>query len=146
VIEEVNGTGVVTAAQLRDAVHKVDAGEEVALQVFRAGDLQELRATLATEADGDKKDDGNGEGRNRLGVTVGLGVVVAEVLPDTPAAAVGLARGDVINDLNGTALRTGEELRDLVQHVPAGEEIVLRVTRAGEVREVRTRLAAESAR
>jgi hypothetical protein len=135
VIEEVNGTGVVTADQLRDAVQKVDAGEEVALQVFRAGELHEVRATLAAE-EGDETD----ENRNRLGVTVGLGVVVAEVLPDTPAAGAGLARGDVIDDLNGTAVRTGEHLRDLVQHMPTGEEVVLRVTRAGEVREVRARL------
>jgi S1-C subfamily serine protease len=73
-------------------------------------------------------------------VTAGLGVVVAEVLPDTPAAAAGLARGDVIDDLNGKPVQTGEQLRDLVQHLPAGDEVVLRVTRVGEVREVRTRL------
>jgi hypothetical protein len=143
VIEEVNGTGVVTAAQLRDAVRKADDGEEVALQVFRAGELHELRAKLAAEAEGDKKADA--EGRNRLGVTAGLGVVVAEVLPDTPAAAAGLARGDVIDDLNGKPVQTGEQLRDLVQHLPAGDEVVLRVTRVGEVREVRTRLDGSAA-
>jgi len=140
VIEEVNGTGVVTADQLRDAVQKVDAGEEVALQVFRAGELHEVRAKLAAE-----KGDDTDENRNRLGVMVGLGVVVAEVLPDSPAAAASLTRGDVIDDLNGTAVRAGEHLRDLVQHMPAGEEVVLRVTRAGEVREVRARLGNGSA-
>jgi serine protease Do len=134
VIEEVNGTGVVSAEQLRDAVQTVDDGEEVALQVFRAGELHDLRAKLAAAEEKDSK------GGNRLGVTVGPGVVVAEVLPDTPSATAGLARGDVIDDLNGKPVRTGEQLRDLVQQFPAGEEVVLRVTRAAEVREVRTRL------
>jgi hypothetical protein len=137
VIEEVNGAGVVSATQLRDAVRKVDDGEWVTLRVFRTGATREVRAQLAAGNEADDRRDGE---RNRLGVTVGPGVVVAEVSPDTPAVAAGLATGDVIDDLNGQPVRSGEELRHLVHHLPAGEEAVLRVTRAGEVREVRARL------
>jgi S1-C subfamily serine protease len=67
---------------------------------------------------------------------------VAEVLPDTPAAAAGLATGDVVDALNGQPVQGAHELRDLVHHLADGEEIVLRVTRAGEVREVRAKLGA----
>jgi uncharacterized protein YukE len=137
VIEEVNGDGVVSAAQLRHAVRKVGDGEWVTLRVFRAGATHEVRAQLPAADEADDQRDGD---RNRLGVTVGPGVVVAEVAPDTPAAAAGLATGDVIEDLNGEPVRNGEELRHLVHHLPAGQEAVLRVTRAGEVREVRARL------
>jgi cell division septum initiation protein DivIVA len=136
VIEEVNETGIVNAAHLRDAVLKTKDNEDVTLRVFRAGQTHEIKARLADA------DDANGDGsehRNRLGVTVGPGVVVAEVLPDTPAAAAGLATGDVIDDLNGREISNGEELRDLVHGLPAGEDAVLRVTRAGEVREVRVK-------
>jgi uncharacterized protein YukE len=136
VIEEVNGDGVVSAAQLRHAVRKVGDGEWVTLRVFRAGATHEVRAQLPAAGGADQRD---GD-RDRLGVTVGPGVVVAEVAADTPAAAAGLATGDVIEDLNGEPVRSGEELRRLVHHLPAGQEAVLRVTRAGEVREVRARL------
>src|SRR4051812_23228325 len=137
VIEEVNGDGVVSAAQLRHAVRKVEDGGWVTLRVFRAGATHEVRAQLPAADEADDQRDGD---RNRLGVTVGPGVVVAEVAADTPAAAAGLATGDVIEDLNGEPVRSGEELRRLVHHLPAGQEAVLRVTRAGEVREVRARL------
>jgi S1-C subfamily serine protease len=105
------------------------------LRVFRAGETHELRAQFAAGEDADNGSDG----KNRLGVTVGPGVVVAEVLPDTPAAAAGLAPGDVIDDLNGTPVQSGEELRDAV-HRLKDDAVVLRVTRAGEVREVRAKL------
>ena len=140
VIEEVNGKGVVTAAQLRDAVQNAPADEDVTLTVFRAGELTEIKVRLAKGEEGDAANDDNGEGRNRLGVTVGPGVVVADVIPDTPAATAGLARGDVIDDLNGTSVRSGEQLREVIRDLPNDTEAVLRVTRAGEVREVRTRV------
>lgn len=135
VIEEVNGTGVVSATQLGSAVRKTADGEWVTLRVFRAGNTHELRAQVPAGEDADNGSDG----KNRLGVTVGPGVVVAEVLPNTPAAAAGLVTGDVIDDLNGTAVQSGEELRDVVHRLKE-DDVVLRVTRAGEVREVRTRL------
>jgi len=44
--------------------------------------------------------------------------------------------------LNGQPVRSAHELRDQVRHLYDGEEVVLRVTRAGEVREVRAKLDA----
>jgi len=138
VIEEVNGAGVVSPVQLRDAVRKVAANDSVILRVYRAGDVHELRAELTAEPADDERD----TNRNRLGVTVGPGVVVADVLPDTPAADAGLANGDVIEDLNGRPVHSAHELRELVHHLDDSKEAVMRVTRAGEVREVRAKLGA----
>jgi len=137
VIEEVNGTDIVSATQLRDVVRGAGDDADVRLRVVRAGKPQELRARVdkAGEEAGD-------EGRNRLGVTVGPGVVVAEVLPNTPAAKAGLERGDVIDDVGGTAVLNGEQFRQVVQQLPAGVDAVLRVTRAGKVREIRARFDA----
>jgi hypothetical protein len=138
VIEEVNGTEIVSATQLRDAVGAAGGDAEVTLRVIRAGEPQEVRAKVGKAA----ADGNGGEGRNQLGVTVGPGVVVAEVLPDTPAARAGLKRGDVIEDVNGTAVLSGEQFRQVVQQAPGGSEAVLRVTRAGQVREARAALEA----
>jgi hypothetical protein len=137
VIEEVNGTDIISATHLRDAVRAAGEDADVSFRVVRAGDAQDLRVRV-----GKRPDDAADEGRNQLGVTVGPGVVVAEVLPDTPASAAGLERGDVIDDVNGTPVLSGEQFRQAVQQLPAGSEAVLRVTRAGQAREVRTRLDA----
>ncbi|HJZ57643.1 MAG TPA: PDZ domain-containing protein [Gemmataceae bacterium] len=80
------------------------------------------------------------EGRDRLGVTVEPGVVVAEVLPDSPAAVAGITRGDLIAAVNGHPVLTGEQLRQAVHPLPARAEIVLRLTRGGETREAIARL------
>jgi hypothetical protein len=80
------------------------------------------------------------ETHNRLGATVDPGVVVAEVLPETPADYAGLTMGDVILAVNGTDVFSGDELRDLVHEMPDGEEMALRVERAGIFEEIKVRL------
>jgi C-terminal processing protease CtpA/Prc len=86
VIEVVNDSPIVSATQLRDAVHKADT--DVTLRVVRAGKPRDIKARLGAVKDDEK----GAAGQNRFGVTVGPGVVVAEVLPDTPAAKAGLER------------------------------------------------------
>ena len=134
VIEVVNDTPIVSATQLRDAVHKADT--DVTLRIVRAGKPRDIKARLGAE----KPEEKGKSSQNRFGVTVGPGVVVAEVLRDTPAARAGLERGDVIDNLNGTPVLNGEQLRDVVQHLPAGGEAVLHVTRAGTSKEIKARL------
>jgi len=82
------------------------------------------------------------DGRNRLGVTVEPGVVVAEVLPDSPAAMAGFVRGDVITGVNGKPVLTGQELREVIRGFKDGEEFTLQVTRAGIPSEVKAQRVA----
>jgi S1-C subfamily serine protease len=49
-----------------------------------------------------------------LGLEVAPGVVVAEVLPETPAEAAGMAPGDIITEVGGVPVHTGLQLRELV--------------------------------
>ena len=82
------------------------------------------------------------EGHNRLGATVDPGVVVAQVLPDSPASRVGLVVGDVITAVNGTEVFSGDELHELVYEASPGEALNLRVERAGAFAEIPIRLEA----
>jgi serine protease Do len=109
-------------------------GEDAVLRVTRGGTPGEVRVRLGP-AESDEA-----EGRNRLGVTVEPGVVVAEVRPGTPAAAAGLAPGDVITAVNGEAVHDGEQLRAAVQPLLERAEVRLDVSRRGEPRKVRARL------
>lgn len=62
-----------------------------------------------------------------------VGVVVAEVEPDSPAAKAGVAAGDVITHVGDEPTLSVEQFWDRVQHVLAGDEIRLRLLRS-EVR------------
>lgn len=77
--------------------------------------------------------------RGWLGVTVEPAVVVAEVLPGTPAEAAGLVRGDVITGVNGIRILDAGELQELVNQ-EVGEEITLQLARGEEKRAVHVML------
>lgn len=59
------------------------------------------------------------------------GVLVTGVLPDTPAAAAGLERGDVIVGIGDSDIKSAGQLRNSVALSGAGETIDLRLLRDG---------------
>jgi serine protease Do len=59
------------------------------------------------------------------------GVVVANVIPDSPAAQAQLQKGDIISKFNGHAVRSLPELRNLVSQVELNKNIELEVVRNG---------------
>jgi len=71
----------------------------------------------------------NAELKDKLGVKVDKGAVVAKVMPGSPAAAAGLQEHDVITHVGKDAVNTPEELREAIQNVGAGKEVVLKVVR-----------------
>jgi serine protease Do/serine protease DegQ len=85
--------------------------------------------------------------RGRLGIAmqdpVGgtEGALIANVQADSPAAAAGLEKGDVVTELNGRPVRSAAELRARLGVVPAGDTVELRVRHAGTTRELKARIA-----
>ena len=84
-----------------------------------------------------------------LAAQIGVhGVVVAEVLPDTPAEEAGLIGidvrrrqlGDIITRVNGTPTATLAELAAALEEVGIGNEAELTVLRAGRERTVSVRV------
>ncbi len=71
----------------------------------------------------------------------GAGPLVAEVFPQSPAAAAGLRRGDRIVGVDGQTL-AGRQLTDVVQMIrgPRGSEVRLTVQRTGAARPFEIRL------
>jgi serine protease Do len=131
----VGGREVFTGPELRDAVHAAPDGDQVALRIRRGKASRELATRLAAPTDA-----ATPAGGDRLGATVDPGVVVAEVLPDGPAAAK-LAPGDLILAVNDVPVLSGDELHDALLDAPSGADVHIRVGRGGTVREVPIRLA-----
>ena len=67
-----------------------------------------------------------------FGMSQPRGALVAQVLPDSPAAAAGLQPGDVILTYNGRDVPTSSSLPPLVGATPVGESAGLVVLRRGE--------------
>ena len=85
--------------------------------------------------------------RGRLGIAMQAvvggadGALIAEVEPNSPAAAAGLRKGDVVTALNGHPVRGPAELRARLGVVPAGETVELKLQRDKETQVIKARVA-----
>lgn len=80
-----------------------------------------------------------------LGVATGStdagdGARIAEVRPGTPAAKAGLHVGDVVTKLGGTAVKTADDLRRLVDSKQPGDSVQLTVVRGGKTMTLKVEL------
>jgi serine protease Do len=62
------------------------------------------------------------------------GVLVAEVVEDSPAAEAGLEAGDIILEMNGEAVEGNRAFRNRVALTEPGKKIELKVFRDGEIK------------
>jgi serine protease Do len=147
IILAVNGKPVNDSAQLRMNLSLMQPGTAVNLSVLRDGAEHQMTARLAelpTESaklektdhsndngmDGVSVEDLNARNARELGLPPSTsGVVVTEVDPNSQAAANGLKRGDVIQEVNHHAVHNTAEFQQAVRH--AGDETLLLVNRQG---------------
>jgi S1-C subfamily serine protease len=61
------------------------------------------------------------------------GILIVQVLPNTPAQSAGLRRGDVIISVNDKAIADGGELQNLVENIGLNQSIKLKVKRGDRV-------------
>ncbi|MBW4649449.1 MAG: trypsin-like peptidase domain-containing protein [Kastovskya adunca ATA6-11-RM4] len=60
------------------------------------------------------------------------GVLVAQVVPDSPAASAGVRRGDVIIQINGTDVTAPEQLQRIVENSGVGEVLQMKIRRGNQ--------------
>jgi Do/DeqQ family serine protease len=66
----------------------------------------------------------------KLGVT--KGVLIARVVPKSPAATAGLRSGDVILKVGGRAVASGEDVQQQVEKSKVGQALLLDINRSGK--------------
>jgi S1-C subfamily serine protease len=81
--------------------------------------------------------------KKQLNVETNAGVVVTEVLPNSPAARAGLQPSDVITAVNNQPANDPAQLRDLIQKAGAGKEITLQVVRGKEKLSIKAALRSD---
>jgi C-terminal processing protease CtpA/Prc len=78
--------------------------------------------------------------REFFGVPEDRGVLVARVRPGSPAAAAGIAVGDVLTEVRGKAVDDAGDVTAALAGVPRGHEVVVGLVRAGKPLDLRVKL------
>jgi serine protease Do len=65
----------------------------------------------------------------QLGLPVDTGALVVGTLGDGPAAGAGISEGDVITSIDGRAVRTGDDISDILADLRPGERVEIDVVR-----------------
>jgi Do/DeqQ family serine protease len=142
------GRAVTDTNQLRNDIAATKPGSSVTLEVLRNGKKNTLHATLG-ELSTAEKEDVRGEARGgaaRFGLTLqsltpeiaaqlelprnATGVVITEVDPTGRAASAGLREGDVIQQVNGRAVKTPSDVKSALE-ASTDRPAVLLVARDG---------------
>jgi serine protease Do len=146
VITSINGQEIATPAELASKVGATQPGTVVRVGINRGGQAESLTVTLGELPSTPFKTPAPPTNRERhggLGLSLAPartvegagdnGVIVTQVDPNGEAVARGLAAGDVILDVAGTAVNTPAEVRDALKKAGEGgkREVLLRV-RSGQ--------------
>ena len=67
------------------------------------------------------------------------GVLVVQVVPDSPAAAGGMRRGDVVTAINGQSVTSAEQLQRLVENSGVNQVLQVKVVRGNQTKTLSVR-------
>ncbi len=76
-----------------------------------------------------------------LGIKDSKGAMVAEVVPNGPAAKAGFEQGDIVTAINGVAVEDATDLTRKVASVPTGQAATFSVVRQGKPLQVKVTIA-----
>lgn len=148
IILEFNGQPINTSSDLPHVVGLVAPGSEVSAMVRRDGRNKTLdvvvggldadqRPSVSRFMEGGSQDSILGmvveSADDEMMAELGLsgGVLVLEVVPDSPAAAGGIQGGDVVTRLGSSAIQSLEDFERAVERLQAGQSVAVRLIRRG---------------
>lgn len=156
IITAINGEKIEDSNVLRNKVAGTLPGTEIKLTVLREGESEELTATLdefnletakKNAAEPGTEDNTPGKQSGKLGLTLqpltgqvarelGLpagteGLVVTDIDPSGPAAIEGIARGDVILEINRQSVRSLEDVQSALEKAGT-RPVLLLINRRGD--------------
>ena len=82
---------------------------------------------------------------DQLGMDVDWGVIVGPLVADGPAANAGIEERDVIQKIDGEAVRDLPAFQQIMRDTKPGQEVTFTVVRGGEFKEVKVALGVRPA-
>ncbi len=143
VIRKVDGVPIVSSGDLPAVIGQQMPGKKVALEVWRQGERTELSAKLGDASDKTakvaKSDDAVGQGKLGLALrplepsekrqaSIDSGLLIEDAAG--PAASAGVQAGDVLLAINGTPVKSIEQVREVA--AKAGKSVALLIQRGGD--------------
>ncbi|AMM26479.1 DegQ family serine endoprotease [Variovorax sp. PAMC 28711] len=143
VIRKVDGVAIVSSGDLPAVIGQQMPGKNVTLEVWRQGERTELSAKLGDASDKAakvaKSDEAVGKGKLGLALrplepaekrqaSVENGLLIEDAAG--PAASAGVQAGDVLLAINGTPVRSIEQVREVA--AKAGKSVALLIQRGGD--------------
>ncbi len=132
------------------------AGDKVVLRILRQGRERDISVTLAErrEASGPLPPMPGRRmaflgiatrplmppDRARLNVNVDAGLLVTDVLRDSPAAHAGVQRDDVLTRFEGEAVTDPGQLREDVNRAGVGKEVTLTIVRGKDTKSIKVKV------
>ena len=136
IVMEFNGERVDDIRALSNSVKKTTPGADVSLRVLRAGESVTLQGTVDILAYGEKVKEAipaEAEQQGTIGAAVATltpevrkqyriakgvkGVVITDVLPDSPAARAGLKVGDIIVSINNSPIQSSKDASEAIESI-----------------------------
>jgi len=157
VVLEVNGEEVEQSRNLPRLIGRVAPGSSAELTIMRDGEQRDVEVTIGDWPDADEPTQarsGETDAQARLGIAmaeledgqrqrlgIDNGVLVRDVEPGGAAAEAGVRPGDVIVSIDHHAVKSADQLREVVESLPTDRAVPLRLYRDGRSLFVAVRLS-----
>jgi S1-C subfamily serine protease len=121
----------------------IETAQRIADQLFANGEVQHPYLGIQmVDLTPELKERISQEEGLALDANLETGVLIIEVMQDTPAAQAGLQQGDVILKVNNTSVETAVDVQDQVETSSVGEILELEINRNGQVQTIQVRPSA----
>ena len=124
-------TAIIQNAQGLGFAIPIDTAKNIAEQLIANGKVDHpflgiSMASLTPEVVEELQTQGN------FAIDADSGVIIIEVLPNSPAAKAGLRTGDVISAIAGANIKTPDEVQKAVEKIKVGDRLPLKLSRNGK--------------
>ncbi len=135
-------TAIISGAQGLGFAIPIDAVQRISEQLVATGKVEHpFIGIQMVELTPELRESINQDPNSGFTVQADSGVLIGEIVADSPAARAGLRAGDVVRGVNGEAIATGKAVQDAVEKNGLSRDLRLQIDRNGSEQTISLRPA-----